>query len=62
MKKVDYCKELLKEKEKLVKLVDEALENGINLIEDEVLMEQNRKVDELVLMVQRDMLKKKNPT
>lgn len=62
MKKVDYCKELLKEKEKLVKLVDEALKNGINLIEDEVLMEQNRKVDELVLMVQGEMLNKRNLT
>jgi len=59
VKQVDYNKELVIEKEKLVRLVDEALKNGTPIIEDEAVMEQNRKVDELVVRIQRDKLKHK---
>lgn len=47
-------KELEKEKEKLIRLVNEALKNGTPIIQDEAVMEQNRKVDELVVKVQRE--------
>lgn len=54
MKQVNYNKELEKEKEKLNRLADEAIEKGIPLNQDEAFMEQNRKVDELVVKVQRE--------
>lgn len=50
----NYNKELEKEKEKLVKLVNEALKNGTPIIQDKAVMEQNRKVDELVVKIQKE--------
>lgn len=54
MKKSSLDKELEKEKEKLYRLADEALKNGIPLTQDEAFMAQNRKVDELVVKLQRE--------
>jgi len=51
LKRVNYHKELEKEKEKLNRLADEALKNGIPLTQDEAFMAQNRKVDALVVKV-----------
>ncbi|MDF9409930.1 hypothetical protein L7E55_16525 [Pelotomaculum isophthalicicum JI] len=51
MKRVNYHEELEKEKEKLNRLAEEALKNGIPLTQDEAFMVQNRKVDELVVKV-----------
>lgn len=51
MKRMNYHEELEKEKEKLNKLADEALKNGIPLTQDEAFMEQNRKVDALVVKI-----------
>jgi histidinol-phosphate/aromatic aminotransferase/cobyric acid decarboxylase-like protein len=53
MKKSSFDEKLLIEKEKLKRLADEALKKGIPLIQDEAFMEQNRKVDELIVKVQR---------
>lgn len=55
MKKEGYDKELEKEKEKLNKLVDEAFNKGTPFTEDEAIMEQNRKVDSLVVKIQKKM-------
>ncbi len=49
--------DLEKEREKLNKLVDEAIKKGIPFDQDEALMEQNRKVDELVAKIQREKAK-----
>ena len=54
MKQINYNKKLEKEKEKLNKLVDEALKNGTPLMQDEALAAQNRKVDELVVKIQSE--------
>jgi len=54
MKSEHYNKQLEKEKEKLNKLADEALKNGIPLNQHEAFMEQNRKVDKLVVRIQRE--------
>ncbi len=51
MKSDHYYKQLEKEKDKLNKLADEALKNGIPLNQHEAFMEQNRKVDELVVRI-----------
>jgi len=53
MKKSSFDKKLIIEKEKLNRLAGEALKKGIPLIQDEAFMEQNRKVDELVVKAQR---------
>jgi len=53
MKKSSFDEKLIIEKEKLNRLADEALKKGIPLIQDEAFMEQNRKVDELVVKAQR---------
>ncbi len=53
MGKSSLDKKLIIEKEKLNRLAGEALEKGIPLIRDEEFMEQNRKVDELVVKAQR---------
>lgn len=53
MKKSSFDEKLKIEKEKLNRLADEALKKGIPLIQDEAFMEQNRKVDELVVKAQR---------
>jgi hypothetical protein len=50
---------LEKEKEKLNRLADEALKKGIPLTQDEAFMEQNRKVDALVLKIQKEKEKHK---
>lgn len=47
------------EREKLNKLVDEAMKKGIPFDQDEALMEQNRKVDELVIKIQREKEKQR---
>lgn len=52
MKQEALNEKLEKEKEKLNKLADEALKNGIPLMQDEAFMAQNRKVDELVARIQ----------
>lgn len=59
MKSDHYNKQLEKEKEKLNKLADEALKNGIPLNQHEAFMEQNRKVDELVVRIQREKNRRK---
>jgi hypothetical protein len=59
MKSDHYNKQLEKEKEKLNKLADEALKNGIPLNRHEAFMEQNRKVDELVVRIQREKERRK---
>jgi len=45
---------LEREKEKLNRLADEALKNGIPLTQDEAVIEQNRKVDSLVVKIQKE--------
>ncbi len=59
MKSDHYNKQLEKEKEKLNKLADEALKNGIPLNQHVAFMEQNRKVDELVVRIQREKERRK---
>ncbi len=54
MKKVSYNEKLEKEKETLNRLVDEALENGTPIIQDEAVIAQNRKVDALVVKIQKE--------
>ncbi|MEW9125140.1 MAG: hypothetical protein AB2421_20690 [Thermotaleaceae bacterium] len=55
MKQIHYYNEIKEEIKKLNQLVDEALENGTPIIQDEAVMEQNRKVDELIVEIQRNM-------
>jgi hypothetical protein len=59
VKQINYNKELEKEREKLNRLADEAMEKGIPLNQDKAFMEQNRKVDELVVKVQREKEKRR---
>ncbi|TEB16216.1 hypothetical protein Psfp_01443 [Pelotomaculum sp. FP] len=54
MKKVSLNEKLEKEKEKLNRLADEALKNGIPLTQDEAVMAQSRKVDALVVKIQKE--------
>lgn len=54
MAKARYYKELEREKEKLNKLVDDAFNKGTPFTEDEAVMEQNRKVDTLVVKIQKE--------
>ncbi|MDO7788157.1 hypothetical protein [Desulforamulus aquiferis] len=51
------------EKEKLNRLADEALKNGIPLTQDDAFMEQNRKIDALIFNIQmeKEMHRKKKP-
>lgn len=51
MKKLDLNEKLKIEKEKLNRLAEEAMKNGIPLTQDEAFMAQNRKVDELVVKI-----------
>lgn len=46
--KKDYKKQLEAERDKLNRLVDEALENGTPLSETQTIMKQSRKVDHLI--------------
>lgn len=57
MKKSSYDENLETEREKLNKLADEAMKKGIPLNQDEAFMEQNRKVDKLVVRIQREKAK-----
>jgi hypothetical protein len=54
MKQETLNEKLEKEKEKLNKLVSEALNKGAPLTEDEAVIEQNRKVDSLVVKIQKE--------
>jgi hypothetical protein len=54
VKWVNYHEELEKEQEKLRKLGEKALKNGIPLTQDEAFMAQNRKVDALVVKIQKE--------
>ncbi len=60
MKQGNYNKELEKEKEKLNRLADKALESGIPLTQDEAFMAQNRKVDELIVKIQIEKERHRN--
>jgi len=57
VKKARYDKELEREKEKLNNLVGEAFNKGTPFTEDEAVMEQNRKVDTLVIKIQKEKRK-----
>lgn len=54
MKPENYYKRLEEEKEKLGRLVQDALKNGVPLAQDEAVIAQNSKVDELVVKIQRE--------
>ncbi len=54
MKPENYYKRLEEEKEKLGRLVKDAIKNGVPLAQDEAVIAQNSKVDELVLKIQRE--------
>ena len=54
MKQKKYNEELEKEKEKLNRLIDEAIKNGTPLSHDEAVVAQNRKVDVLVARLQME--------
>ena len=54
MTQVNDHEKLEIEKEKLIRLVDEALKNGTPLAQDEAVIEQNRKVDALVVKIQKE--------
>ena len=60
LKQENYNKELEKEKEKLNRLADKALESGIPLTQDEAVMAQNRKVDELIVKIQMEKERHRN--
>jgi len=60
LKQGNYNKELEKEKEKLNRLADKALESGIPLTQDEAFMSQNRKVDELIVKIQMEKERHRN--
>ena len=54
MKQKSCIKELEKEKEKLNKLVDEALNKGTPITQDKAVIIQNYKVDALVVKIQKE--------
>ncbi len=54
MKKASLNEKLEKEREKLNRLGEEALKNGVPLTQDEAFMAQNRKVDALVVKVTKE--------
>lgn len=55
MGKISLDERLKREKEKLHRLVEEAINNGIPIIQDEAVMRQNRKVDALVVRLQKEL-------
>lgn len=59
MTQMNDHEELEIEKEKLIRLVDEALENGTPLAQDEAVIAQNRKVDVLVVKLQKENERKR---
>lgn len=60
MKKESLFDEFEKGKEKLNRLADEALKNGIPLTQDENFMKQNCKVDALVVRITKKRTAPKN--
>jgi len=54
MKQKNYNEKLEKEKEKLNRLVDEAIKNGTPLSQDKAVVAQNHRVDVLVARIQRE--------
>ena len=54
MKQVICNKELEEEQEKLNKLVIEAMNKGTPITQDEAVIMQNHKVDELVVKIQKE--------
>jgi hypothetical protein len=54
VKRSNYHEELEKEKEKLNRLAEEALKNGIPLTQNEAFMAQNRKVDALIVKITKE--------
>ncbi len=54
MKKASLNEKLEKEREKLNRLGEEALKNGVPLTQDEAFMAQNHKVDALVVKVTKE--------
>lgn len=59
MKKILLNEKLKRETKKLYILVEEALKNGTPIIQDEAVMVQNRKVDALVVKLQKELGKPK---
>jgi len=55
MGKISLDERLKREKEKLHRLVEEAIKNEIPIIQDEAVMRQNRKVDALVVRLQKEL-------
>lgn len=55
MRKLPLDEKLKREKEKLHRLVDAALKNGTPIIQDEAVMAQNRRVDALVVRLQKEL-------
>lgn len=55
MGKISLDERLKREKEKLHRLAEEAINNGIPIIQDEAVMRQNRKVDALVVRLQKEL-------
>lgn len=55
MGKISLDERLRRETEKLHRLVEEAIKNGIPIIQDEAVMTQNRKVDVLVVRLQKEL-------
>lgn len=60
MKMTSLNEKLENEKEKLSRLADEAMKNGIPLTHDEIFMAQNRKVDALVVKIQKEKERHRN--
>ena len=54
MKKKDSDEILKREREKLEKLIDEAIERGHLSLQDEAIQRQSRKIDALILKVRKD--------
>lgn len=55
MEKISLGEKLKRETEKLYSLAEEAIKNGIPIIQDEAVMTQNRKVDDLVVRLQKEL-------
>ncbi|HHV12850.1 MAG TPA: hypothetical protein GXX75_21480 [Clostridiales bacterium] len=55
MREIPYYKEMKQEIRKLNQLADEALKNGTPLAPDDAILEQSRKVDDLIVKFQGEM-------
>ncbi len=51
-------RKLAKERKKLNKLIDKALKNGTKISETQEIIEQSRKVNHLVEIIQNELIKK----